>query len=51
MIIIGFIVFSQFGIGTWEPWVVVAMALFIEKFHYKSGYAMAFCEERGIPLE
>ena len=51
ILIIGFIVFSQFGIGTWEPWMVMAMALFAERFNYNAGYAVAYCEGRGISLE
>jgi hypothetical protein len=51
LIIIAFIVFSKFGIEAWEPWLVVGLVLFVERFHFKSGYAVAFCEERGIPTE
>ena len=51
LLVIGFIVFSQFGIATWEPWVVMGMVLFAERFNYNSGYAVAYCEKRGIPFE
>ncbi|MBN86493.1 MAG: hypothetical protein CL885_03110 [Dehalococcoidia bacterium] len=51
LLVIGFIVFAHFGISTWEPWVVMGMVLFIERFHFNTGYAVAFCEERGIPIE
>lgn len=51
LMVIAFIVFANFGLETWEPWVVMGMVLFVERFHYNTGYAVAFCEERGISTE
>ena len=47
-LIIGFLVFSNFGLTTWEPYVIIGLMLFIERFSFKVGYSVAFCEKRGI---
>lgn len=33
-----------------EPWAIIGLVIFAQRFHYKSGYAMAYCESKGIDL-
>lgn len=46
--IVTFLVFSKFELTTWEPYVIMGMILFIERFSFKVGYSVAYCERRGI---
>jgi len=50
-IIIGFLVFYQFGLERWEPYVIMAMSFVIDKISFKTGYAVAFCEAKNIKLD
>jgi hypothetical protein len=49
-IIVAFLVFSKFNLTTWEPYVIMGMVLFIERFSFKVGYSVAYCERRGIDV-
>jgi len=48
MLIIGCITFLKFGFETWEPYVIMGLIVFAQNFHYKVGYSVAICEERGL---
>jgi len=50
-LIIATLVFLNFGMLAFEPWAILGLVLFSQHFHYKSGYAMAYCESKGIKLE
>jgi len=45
---VGFLTFFKMGFFTWEPYVIIALVLFAANFHYKVGYSVAICEERGL---
>ena len=47
-LIIAFLLFSKFELTTWEPYVIIGLILFIERFSFKVGYSVAYCEKRGI---
>lgn len=49
-LIIGFLIFSNFGFATWEPYVILGLIYFVEKFSFKVGYSVAICEAHGIDL-
>ena len=42
------LVFLNFELTTWEPYVIIAMVIFIERFSFKVGYSVAYCEENNI---
>tara|TARA_A200000159_G_C7322137_1_gene339318 strand:- start:1533 stop:1787 length:255 start_codon:yes stop_codon:yes gene_type:complete len=46
--IIAFLVFFKMGFYAWEPYIVAFLVLFTQQFHYKIGYSVAICEERGL---
>jgi biotin transporter BioY len=48
LLIIGFLVFAQFSVMDWRPYLIMGLILFIEKNNFKIGYSVAFCEERGL---
>jgi hypothetical protein len=50
-IIISFLLFLNFGFLTWEPYVIMGLIFFIEKFNFNTGYAVAFCEAKGIRFD
>ena len=43
-----FIAFFSLGFETWEPYVIIGLIIFAQNFHYKVGYSVAICEERGL---
>lgn len=45
---VAFLTFFKMGFYTWEPYVIMALVLFATNFHYKVGYSVAICEERGL---
>tara|TARA_A200000159_G_scaffold135604_1_gene134772 strand:- start:1427 stop:1642 length:216 start_codon:yes stop_codon:yes gene_type:complete len=48
IVVITFLTFLKMGLETWEPYVIVGLVLFAMNFHYKVGYSVAICEERGL---
>jgi hypothetical protein len=46
--VVAFLVFINFGFYTWEPYVIMGLVYFAQTFHYKVGYSVAICEERGL---
>lgn len=48
ILMIAFLVFFKFGYETWEPYVIMCLVFFSLNFHYKVGYSVALCEERGL---
>jgi hypothetical protein len=48
--IIAFLLFLNLGFKTWEPYVIMALVFFTERFSFKTGYAVAYCESNGIKI-
>jgi len=48
--IIAFLLFLNFGFVVWEPYVIMGLVFFVEKFNFKTGYAVAYCESKGINI-
>lgn len=46
--VIIFLVFSKFELTDWEAYVIIGMVLFTERFQFKVGYSVAYCESKGI---
>ena len=40
--------FYSLGWLTFEPYVILAAAIFVDHFSYRSGYAVAWCRRRGL---
>ena len=49
--IIAFLLFLNFGFTDWEPYIIIGLVFFIERFNFKTGYAVAYCETRGINID
>jgi hypothetical protein len=43
-----FLAFFKMGFQTWEPYFIIGLIAFAQNFHYKVGYSVAICEERGL---
>jgi len=41
LILIGFLLWTKFGLTSWEAYVIVALVFFIQHYHFKLGY---FCK-------
>ena len=42
--------FLNSNLEIWKGLLVFAFCLFIDKFSFKAGYSVAYCESRGIDL-
>jgi len=51
LLIIGFLSFYKIGFHSFEPYIITALSIFIGHFHYKAGYAVAYCEANNIDLD
>ena len=47
-LIIGGLCFYGFGWWAFEPYAILLSAIYVGRFEYKSGYAMAWCEHNGF---
>lgn len=50
-IFIAVLAFYKIGFESIEPYVIMGMLFFSQHFHYKSGYAMAYCESNNVKLD
>jgi hypothetical protein len=49
--IIGFLLFYNFGCISWEPYAILGLTFFIERFSFNTGYSVAFCERNNIKID
>lgn len=45
------IVFSQMDYATIFPYLTMGFIFFVDKFSFKTGYSVAFCEKNNIDLD
>ena len=50
-IVVALLLFSSLGFYRFEPYFILGLCIFSQCFHYKVGYSVAVCRERGINLE
>jgi len=50
LFIISFLLFNKIGFATWEPYVIIGFIFYIDKFSFRTGYSLAYCESHGINL-
>tara|TARA_B100000989_G_scaffold62835_1_gene43353 strand:+ start:2990 stop:3205 length:216 start_codon:yes stop_codon:yes gene_type:complete len=50
IIISGFLFYNS-GLEVWKSIIILGMCVFIEKFNFKAGYSLAYCESKGIDLD
>lgn len=46
-----FFIFSQMDYATLYPYATIAFIFFIDKFSFKTGYSVAYCEKNNIDLD
>jgi hypothetical protein len=46
--ITSFLLFFNFGFSTYEPYVIIGLFIFTQRFHYGVGYSIALCQERNL---
>jgi len=49
--LVAFLSFSSLGINKFEPYIIFLLTCYIGRFHYRTGYAVAFCEKNNIPFD
>jgi hypothetical protein len=47
VLVVGFLAFFKIGFYCWESYIIICAMLFSENFHYRVGYSIATCQERG----
>lgn len=51
-LILGALLFLNFEVTNWVPYAILATVIFIERFSFKVGYSVGFCEKNNlIPKE
>ena len=50
-VIVAFLVFYKIGFNSWEPYAIMGLIYFIDRFSFKTGHAVATCTERGIDID
>ncbi len=48
---VGFVLFWHLSYESWAPYVILGLVFFIDKFSFRTGYSVAYCEKRGIDIE
>lgn len=48
LILVTFLIFANFELTRWEPYVIMGLILFMDRFQYKVGYSVGYCEAHGI---
>jgi len=48
LIIVTFLLFTSFELTQWKPYAIMASILFIDRFQFKVGYSVGYCDARGI---
>ena len=46
-----FLVFSQMDYATLYPYLTIGFVFFVDKFSFKTGYSVAYCEKNNIDLD
>ena len=42
------LIFANFKLTQWEPYAIIGLMIFIDRFQFKVGYSVGYCEARGI---
>lgn len=46
--LIAFVLFYNLGFESLTPYIVIGLVIFSQQYHYKIGYSVAICKERGL---
>ena len=47
-LVLAFLLFSNFLLTQWELYAILASIIFIDRFQFKVGYSVGYCEAKGI---
>ena len=48
IIILGALIISNFSLTNWQLYVTIALMIFMDKYQFKVGYSVGYCEAAGI---
>ena len=48
MIFLGFLIFMNFDLTSWEPYAIIGLMVFMDRFQFKVGYSVGYCDAQGI---
>jgi len=51
IIVVALLCFNALDFKSFEPYVILLMMLFSQKFHQEEGYSLRYCESKGINLD
>ena len=46
--VISSLLFLSFDIDNWIPYAILALTIFIDRFSFKVGYSVGFCEKNNL---
>ena len=47
-IIIAALLYTNFNLDSWEPYILAGLILFIDIFNWRVVYSVAYCDARGV---
>ena len=51
LLIISFLIFAKFSFTSWQPYVILGLIFFIQRYHFKLGYYSSILENGVINYE
>ena len=48
VLVLGWLIWSNFAFDNWVPYVMTGLIIFLDRFQYKVGYSVGYCERHGI---
>ena len=48
IIIVGALIISNFSLTSWQLYATIALMIFMDKYQFKVGYSVGYCEAAGI---
>jgi len=46
-----FLLFYNSGIDAWKSLAILAFCMFVDRFSYRAGYSVAYCQAKGVNLD
>jgi hypothetical protein len=48
ILLLGALILSNFSLTDWQVYVTIALMIFMDKYQFKVGYSVGYCEAAGI---
>lgn len=48
ILMLGFLFFMHLDLTSWPPYAMIAILIFMDRYQFKVGYSVGYCEAKGI---